>query len=45
MAGIVVNELDNKDYKGVGDHINTFSRLAAKIGFLKDDQLYACKLQ
>jgi hypothetical protein len=44
MAGIVANELDSKYYKGVADRISTYARLAAKVGFMEDDQLYACKL-
>lgn len=45
MAGIVVNELNDKNYRGVGDRISTYARLAAKIGFMKDSQLYPCKIQ
>ena len=45
MAGIVVNEPDEKNYAGVGDRISTYARLAAKIGFMEDKQLYACKLR
>mmetsp|Transcript_10327 Transcript_10327/g.18787 ORF Transcript_10327/g.18787 Transcript_10327/m.18787 type:complete len:369 (-) Transcript_10327:954-2060(-) len=45
MAGIVVNELKDKNYRGVGDRISTYARLAAKIGFMKDSQLYPCKIQ
>lgn len=45
MKGIVVNELDDKNYRGVGDRISTFARLAAKIGFMEEArQVYPCKL-
>lgn len=44
MNGIVVNEHDKKN-RGVGDRISTYARLAAKIGFMKDNQLHPCKIQ
>lgn len=46
LNGIVVNELSAKNYKGVGDRISTFARLAAKIGFMDEEkQVYPCQVQ